>query len=78
MYCIYTIIYGVKIPDELNERIQGCNLELKLFEYNPTIKELMRTQEDKQFPFILNVPYAGSGLADTHLGINMGCTDGDH
>ena len=64
MYAIYTNIFGVNIPTELNENFQNA--------------ELSEMFDDLELPkgFECNVPYAGSDYADIHLGVFLSSSDG--
>lgn len=64
MYAIYTNIFGIKIPTELNKKFQCA--------------ELSEMFDDSELPdgFECDVPYSGDGYADIHLGVTLSSTDG--
>ena len=68
MYEIYTTLWGVKLDEELNARIQ--NTEVSEVLYEDEFKPLFREG------WWMEVPYSGSGDPDFHFGVQLGTTDG--
>ena len=65
MYSIYTLMYGIEIPNELSEKIQESELE-----------DVIYYRDDSGF--ICNIPYSGDDQADIHLGFVIDTTEGCH
>jgi len=66
MYAIYTTIYGILVPNELNEDLQEA-------EFTELFYDITKVTEPKGF--CCSVPYSGDGLADIHLGVAMDSTE---
>jgi len=63
MYVIYTTMYGICIPENLNKQLQ--------------LNEISERFDEINLPdgFQCNVPYSGDGFADIHLGIEIDSTE---
>jgi len=57
MYEVYTTIWGIKVPEELNHKLQESELA-EAFHCMDSVEG-----------FTAEVPYAGAGMPDIHLGI---------
>ena len=64
MYSIYTTIYGICVPEELNRKLQKSDLS-----------ELLGGVDGLPVGFSCDIPYSGDGLADVHLGVEIDSTD---
>ena len=66
MYSIWTTIYGIDVPKELNEKLQRTEVSEMFMEIG---------QGDLPEGFDCDTPYSGDGLADVHLGIVLDSTE---
>jgi hypothetical protein len=62
MYEIYTTMFGICIPDELNRKLQEAE-----------ITELFDGFRRREFQ--ANIPYSGADEADIHLGVALQSTE---
>lgn len=76
MYCIYSTIYGIQLPEKLNEDLQHEEVS-ELFDSNgdsnPEKQDSLKLSNGDRF--VCCIPYSGEGLADLHFGYELGSTE---
>lgn len=68
MYSIHTYLWGVQLPDQMNEKFQ--QLELSEVKFDDRLQELCRSYEME-----FDIPYSGDGTPGLHFGIYLDSTE---